>query len=244
MNPMKPQIRFLAICICLFSSLFYTTSVTAQENLIRKRFQENVVPGEKITSIKKTPYSGLYEVRVGNRIVYTDNNARYLFIGRVIDINTGEDYTQTRINEITKISFSDLPLEQAIKKVNGKGQRVIAVFSDPNCGYCKRLEHMLNGMDNLTVYVFPLNILSEKSREISKNIWCSPDRASAWNAWMMEGTLPEKANDDCVYSDRNLLQLAKKLDISGTPVIFFSDGSRMIGMPPAEEFAKALASVK
>ena len=244
MNILKTQIRFLAIFICLFSSLFYSTATSAQENIIRNRFQEKVVPGQNITSIKKTPYSGLYEVRVGNKIVYTDNKARFLIIGRVIDINTGQDYTQARIDEITKISFSELPLAQAIKKVNGKGERVIAVFSDPNCGYCKRLEQMLKDIDNLTIYVFPLNILSEKSRTISRNIWCSPDRAQAWNAWMTEGTPPEEAKSDCVYSDTNLLSLAKKLDITGTPVIFFSNGSRIIGMPSADDFVKVLSETK
>ncbi len=243
MNFLKTKVRFLTIFICLLSA-FYSTYVAAQESTIRKRFQENVVPGEKVTSVKKTPYSGLYEVRVGNKIVYTDNKARFLIIGRVIDIDTGQDYTQTRIDEISKISFSELPLEQAIKKVNGKGERVIAVFSDPNCGYCKRLEHMLKGIDNLTIYVFPLNILSEKSRTISRNIWCSPNRDQAWDLWMTEGVLPDEANENCSYSDKNLLQLAKKLDITGTPVIFFSNGSRIIGMPSAEDFIKALASEK
>lgn len=244
MNRLKTQIKLLALSTSLFSMLFCTITASAQENIIRKRFQDRLVQGENISSIKKTPFSGLYEVRVGNKIVYTDSKARYLFIGRIIDIETRQDYTQNRIEEISKIRFSDLPLEKAIKKVNGGGERVVAVFSDPNCGYCKRLESMLNGVDNLTVYIFPLNILSENSRTISRNVWCSSDRVRAWNAWMTEGTLPPEAPSDCTYSDEEIIRLASKYEISGTPVIFFRNGSRITGMPSAEDFADALSAVR
>lgn len=244
MNRMKTRIKLLALSASLFSMLFCIAAASAQENIIRKRFQERVVQGENITSIKKTPYSGLYEVRVGNRIVYTDSKARYLFIGRIIDIETRQDYTEARIEEVSKIRFSDLPLEKAIKKVHGKGQRVVAVFSDPNCGYCKRLESMLKGIDNLTVYVFPLNILSENSRTISKNVWCSANRTSAWNAWMIDGTMPAEAASDCAYSDEEIIRLARKYEITGTPVIFFKDGSRITGMPSAEDFTHALSAIR
>lgn len=244
MSLLKIKIKYLALSASLFSILFCAANASAQESLIRKRIQERVVQGENITSIKKTPFSGLYEVRVGNKIVYTDSKARYLFIGRIIDIETRQDYTQDRIEEVSKIRFSDLPLEKAIKKVNGKGERVVAVFSDPNCGYCKRLESMLKGMDNLTVYVFPLNILSEKSRTISRNIWCSANRNNAWNAWMIDGILPDEASSDCTYSDEEILRLARQYEITGTPVIFFKDGSRITGMPSAEDFTEALSAIK
>ncbi|MCL1886920.1 MAG: DsbC family protein [Betaproteobacteria bacterium] len=240
MNILKIKIKLLMLLVCFFC----TITASAQEDVIRKRFQERVVQGEKITSVKKTPYSGLYEVQVGNKIVYTDSKARYLFIGRMIDIETGRDYTQERMEAINKIRFSDLPLEQAIKKVNGKGERVIAVFSDPNCGYCKRLESMLQGIDNLTIYVFPLNILSEKSRTISRNVWCSPNRTNAWNAWMIDGKLPPEAGSNCSYSDEAILQLARKFDITGTPVIFFRNGSRITGLLSAEDFIEALSAAK
>lgn len=244
MTMLKIKIKFLLMIACALGALFSTSVATAQEDLIKKRFQERIVQGEKITSVKKTPYSGLYEVRVGNRIVYTDSKARYLFMGNIIDIETRQDYTQKRVEEISKINFSDLPFEQAIKKVNGKGERVIAVFSDPNCGYCKRLDSMLKGIDNLTVYVFPLNILSEKSRIISRNIWCSDNRAKAWNAWMIDGVLPTEADSECIYSDNNILRIASKYDITGTPVIFFKDGSRITGMPTEEVFVRTLDAVK
>jgi thiol:disulfide interchange protein DsbC len=235
------SIRSLARLACIIGTLFCSTAAFAQENIIRERFREKVVPGEKTISVKKTPFAGLYEVRAGNQIVYTDSKANYLFIGRVIDIESHKDYTQERMEQINVIRFSDLPLEHAIKRVHGKGERVIAVFADPNCGYCKHLEEMLQGVDNLTTYTFPLNILSERSRDISRNVWCSPNRSKAWNAWMVDGVQPPQATNDCVYSDEITRRLAAKYGITGTPVIFFKNGSRITGMPPAEEFAKALS---
>ena len=187
---LKHPLQFTASATCLFAALFCASLAFAQEKTIRQRFTERVLQGGNVTSVKKTPYMGLYEVRAGNTIVYTDSKARWLFIGRVIDIESGQDYTRDRIEEISKIQFSDLPFAQAIRKVNGKGERKIAVFSDPNCGYCKRLEEMLQSVDNLTIYVFPLNIFSERSRTISRNIWCAPNPATAWNNWMLKGEKP------------------------------------------------------
>lgn len=244
MPSVKNLFRLAATAACLFGAFSCASLVFAQENTIRQRFKERVLQGGNVTSVKKTPYMGLYEVRVGNKIVYTDSKARWLFIGRVIDIESGQDYTRDRIEAISKIRFADLPFAQAIRKTNGKGERKVAVFSDPNCGYCKRLEEILKSVDNLTVYVFPLNILSEQSRTLSRNIWCAPDPAAAWNNWMLKGETPPEAAKDCAYSDEAVLGLARQFEITGTPVIFFQDGSRIIGLPDAEDFSRALSAAK
>ncbi|MCM1511704.1 MAG: DsbC family protein [Oxalobacter formigenes] len=244
MRFLKNPFRLAAPAACLFGALFCASLAFAQENTIRQRFKERVLQGESVTSVKKTPWPGMYEVRVGNRIVYTDSRARYLFIGRMIDIETGQDYTRDRIEAISRIRFSDLPLDQAIRKVNGRGERKVAVFSDPNCGYCKRLEKLLKNVDNLTVYVFPLNILSEQSRTLSRNIWCAPNPAEAWNAWMLEGQTPPEAPKECAYTGEAVLGLARQFEITGTPVIFFQDGSRITGLPDADDFSRALSAAK
>src|SRR5207237_270147 len=117
----------------------------------------------------------------------TDAQAKYLFVGRVLDANTTKDYTRERVDEINKIKFADLPFDSAIKIVKGNGKRVIAVFEDPNCGYCKRLRQTLQEVDNVTVYTFMYNILAEDSAVKSRNIWCSADRNKAWDEWMLKG---------------------------------------------------------
>jgi thiol:disulfide interchange protein DsbC len=210
-----------------------------------KKALEPRLGGAKIESVKETPYAGLYEVHVAGDILYTDKKGEYLVIGHVYDAKTSQDLTRARIDDINKIKFSDLPLEQAIKQVKGDGKRVIAVFEDPNCGYCKRLRQTtLKNMDNVTIYTFLYNILSEDSFTKSKNIWCAPDRAKAWDDWMINGKLPANAAASCEAPNDKVLALGQKLHIQGTPAIFFADGSRIPGAVDQKTLEEKLSSLK
>ena len=218
---------------------------TAQEAAaIKKAIEPRLGDGVKIESIVKTPYGGLYEVRVGGDIFYTDPKGEYLFIGRVVDTKTFQDQTKARLDEINKIKFSDLPFDSALKMVKGNGKRVIAVFEDPNCGYCKRFRQTLSEMDNVTVYTFMYNILSEDSAVKSKNIWCSADRMKAWDDWMLKGKVPEAAAANCTTPNDKIFALGQKLRITGTPTIFFTDGTRIPGAVDAKALESKLASIK
>jgi thiol:disulfide interchange protein DsbC len=210
-----------------------------------KKALEPRLGGAKIESVKETPYAGLYEVRVAGDILYTDKKGEYLVIGHVYDARTSQDLTRARIDDINKIKFSDLPLDQAIKQVKGDGKRVIAVFEDPNCGYCKRLRQTtLKNMDNVTIYTFLYNILSEDSFVKSKNIWCSADRAKAWDDWMINNKLPPAAPADCKTPNEEVVALGQKLHIQGTPAIFFADGSRIPGAVDQKTLEAKLSSLK
>ena len=231
------------------AALFALTAVTAsaqtaQEAAIRKMVESRLGEGVKVDSITKTPYSGLYEVRIGSDIVYTDAKAEYLFVGRVIDAKTMQDYTKARVDEISKIKFSELPFESALKMVKGDGKRVIAVFEDPNCGYCKRFRQTLNEMDNVTVYTFMYNILSEDSAVKSKNIWCSADRMKAWDDWMLNGKAAPQAPESCTSPNEKIFALGRKMKITGTPTVFFKDGTRIPGAVDLKTIEAKLASIK
>ncbi|MES2934664.1 MAG: DsbC family protein [Pseudomonadota bacterium] len=217
---------------------------TAQETSIKKIIEPRLGENVKVDSVTKTPYSGLFEVRTGGDIIYTDEKARYLFVGRVIDTQTQKDITKERIDEITKIKFSDLPLESAIKMVKGNGKRVIAIFEDPNCGYCKRLRQTLNEMDNVTVYSFLYNILSEDSAIKSQNIWCAPDRNKALDDWMLNGKAAPTAMTGCTNPNEKVFELGRKLKVTGTPAIFFADGTRIPGALDAKALEAKFASIK
>jgi len=217
---------------------------TPQEAAVKKLIQPRLGEGAVIESVTKTPYSGLFEVRVGSDIFYTDAQAKYLFVGRILDANTTEDYTKARVDEISKIKFSDLPLESALKTVKGNGKRVIAVFEDPNCGYCKRFRQNLQEVDNVTVYTFLYNILSPDSSVKSKNIWCSADRSKAWDDWMLNGKSAPAAPEACTTPNDKILALGRKMRVTGTPTIFFTDGSRIPGAIDAKGLEAKLASVK
>jgi thiol:disulfide interchange protein DsbC len=221
-----------------------TFAETAQEASIRKLVEARLGAEAKVDSITKTPYAGLFEVRIGSDILYTDAKADYLFVGRVIDAKTHEDYTKARVDDLTRVKFSDLPLDSALKTVKGNGKRVIAVFEDPNCGYCKRFRQTLQELDNVTVYTFMYNILAEDSAVKSKNIWCSADRAKAWDEWMLNGKMAATAPADCKDPNEKIRALGQKLKVTGTPTIIFADGSRIPGAVDIKTLESKLASIK
>lgn len=210
-----------------------------------KAAMEGFVKGRyKVEDVRKTPLPGIYEVRIGNDLLYVDERGQYLFYeGDLIEMKTQRNLTRERVEELLAIDFNTLPLQLAIKQVSGNGKRVVAVFEDPNCGYCKRLGKELAEMDDLTIYTFLYPILSEDSRTKSDNIWCSKDQGKAWTDWVVGGKTPAAAKCDTASIARNV-ELGQSLRISGTPTIFLADGTRIGGYVPRAELEKALAAVK
>lgn len=206
-----------------------TMAETPEEARIKALVEPRMGTNVKVDAVTKTPYGGLYEVRTGGDIFYTDASARYIFVGKVVDLTTLKDLTRERMDEVAGIrSFSDLPLQLAIKTVKGNGERVMAVFEDPNCPYCKKLHAALKDVDNVTVYTFLLNILSDDSMAKGRDIWCSADRSRAWSAWMDDGKMAPHAPASCAAPADQVIALAHKLHVMGTPTIYFYDGTRTI----------------
>ena len=191
-----------------------------------------------VKAIRATPY-GLYEVQMGNEIVYTDRQVSFVLDGTLIDANTRKDVTAERLEQLSRIAFDDLPFDLALKQVKGNGQRKVAIFEDPNCGYCKQLRQTLQQVDNLTIYTFPLPILSPDSTQKVRHVWCAKDRAAVWDAWMLKGQVPPKAEDCDVPIDK-MLALGQKLSVRGTPAIFFANGSRVPGAISQKELEQRL----
>lgn len=237
-------IKNLAATALLAISTMSAFAQAGPEAGIKKTLEPRLGDGVQIDSVTKTPYSGLYEVRIQNDIFYTDAKGEYLFLGRIVDTKTFEDHTKARLDKINQIKFSELPFDSALKMVRGNGKRVIAVFEDPNCGYCKRFRQTLNQMDNVTVYTFMYNILSEDSAIKSRNVWCSADRSKAWDEWMLNGKQPVAAPANCTSPNDAVLALGQRLKITGTPTVFFTDGSRVPGAIDAKALESKLASIK
>lgn len=231
-----------------FAAVLFAGCVGAEqpaEVTIRKAVEERLGAAAKVESVTATPYAGLYEVRIGNEIIYTDKNAEYLFIGNVFNARTSQNLTKARTDEINRIKFTELPFGLALKTVKGKGERVIAIFEDPNCGYCKRFRQTtLKQADNITVYTFMYNILSPDSFVKSANVWCSPDRNKTWDDWMINGKVPPAAGKKCDNPNDKVVELGQKLRIEGTPAIFFADGSRVSGMIDLKTLEAKFASIK
>ena len=238
----KSKIVLLALCTLMASCVNAETPVEAN---IKKLIEPRLGEGVKIDTIKETPYGGLYEIKAGGEILYTDKTAQYLFVGSIYNAKTSQNITKERIDEINKIKFTDLPLESAVKMVKGDGKRVIAVFEDPNCGYCKRMRQTtLKEVDNVTVYTFMYNILSDDSFVKSKNIWCAPDRNKAWDDWMVSGKAAPEAAASCATPNDKVGALGRKLKINGTPAIFFADGSRIPGAIDTKTMEEKFSTIK
>ncbi len=220
------------------------TGAIAQEATIRRNLAERLPAFSKIDEVSKTPMNGLYEVRVNDSdIFYTDAEGNFLIQGNLIDVRGKRNLTEERIEKLSAIDFEALPLRDAFTIVRGNGKRKLAVFEDPNCGYCKRFERDLQKINDVTVYMFLFPILSADSTEKSKAIWCARDKGKAWVDWMVRDQMAAKASCDTTALDRNL-ELGKKHKITGTPTIFFVDGSRVPGAINAQQVEKLLASAK
>jgi thiol:disulfide interchange protein DsbC len=218
--------------------------VFAQEATIRKNLTERLPKLPPIDEISKTPMEGLYEVRVNeSEIFYTDAQGNYLIQGNLIDVRAQEDLTEKRQAKLTEIDFKDLPLKDSFTIVRGNGKRKVAVFEDPNCGYCKRFERDLTKVDNVTVHVFLYPILSQDSADKSRNIWCAKDKGKAFLDWMTRDVTPPAASCDTAALARNL-EFGKKSRITGTPTLIFANGTRVPGAIGADRVAKLLAEAK
>lgn len=219
-------------------------TASAQEATIRKNLTERIPQLKAIDEISKTPVNGLYEVRVnGTDIFYTDAEANYLIQGNLIDTRQRRNLTEERIDKLTAVSFDSLPLKDAFTIVRGNGKRKVAVFADPNCGYCKRFERDLEKVNNVTVYTFLYPILSADSAEKSKNIWCAKDKGKTWQDWMYRDQQPAAASCDVSAITRNL-ELGRKHKITGTPTLIFADGSRVPGAINTQQIEKYLSDVR
>lgn len=225
--------------LMLALSLMLPFMAQAQEATIRKNLAERIPAFTQIDEVSQTPMPGLYEVRVGNEVLYTDAEGNYLIQGSLLDTRNRKNLTDERIEKLTAINFKDLPLKNAFTITRGNGKRQLAVFEDPNCGYCKRFEKDLQKINNVTVHLFLIPILGADSEEKSRNIWCSKDKAKAWNDWMLNDSLPKAAscNTDALTAN---LEFAKKYRITGTPTLVFADGTRVPGAINAQQVEKLL----
>lgn len=224
------------------ATLLIAHAAIANENDVKKALgpvlEELLGPGIKAEGVRKVGIGNLYEIQIGGDLLYTDEKVSYLMTGDVLDVKAKKNLTDERKQKISQIKFSDLPLELAVKQVKGNGKRVLATFEDPNCSYCRKLAKELQGVNDVTIYTFLYPILSPDSSEKAKNLWCASDRVKAWNDLMIDSKSPASGN--CEHPTSKVVALGQKLNIRGTPTMFFADGSRVPGYMPVAMLEKAL----
>lgn len=224
--------------------LFTVPIAYANEAEIKKTLEAKF-PQAKVDKVTKTPYFGLYEVFMDKQLFYTDEKVSYIFLGNIIDAKTNQNITQQRLAKLTAIPFDTLPLDLAIKTVRGNGSRKVAVFSDPDCPFCRRLEKELANVTDVTIYTFlyPIPSLHPDAAEKAKAVWCSPDRVKAWDDLMLRGIAPS-APASCANPVDKLMALGEKHRIFGTPTLIFPDGTVVPGAVPLAQLEKMLGATK
>ena len=223
---------------------------------IRKTWNAHNPKGPQIDEITKTPIAGLYELRVGADIIYSDEQGNYLIYpsrevgdgrlpdGHLLDTRTKTDLTDQRLNKIMEKEVPKLPYGDALVFKQGNGSRRMVVFEDPNCHYCKDAERNFMQLKDVTIYTFLIPILGDDSVAKARTIWCSKNNAQAWRTWMLEGVMPQRPMGRCDLAvlDRNL-DLAARHHLNYTPAIIFDDGSRFAGNADVERLGKRLDEV-
>ena len=241
---MKSLIRLATLAATAASLLLAAAPATANEAAIRKALGERY-PQLKIDEVRRSPVAGIWEVRYdGVDILYSDATGDHIFVsGALVETRTRTDLTEQRVEKLLAVSWDRLPLKDGITIRQGTGARKLAVFVDPNCGYCRRFERDLATVKDVTVHVFLIPILGPDSVAKSRDIWCDRDPAVAWRRYMLEGVQPSKAAASCNVDalDRNLA-FSRTHRINGTPAVFFEDGSRRPGAIPAEQIEASLVA--
>jgi len=233
---------FRTLLLLLLSASFAHAAETDKtatiKDTLQKNYEQLIGP---VSQVNRSPISGLYEVITGDHIFYTDESAKYLIDGSLFDLRARQNLTEARARQLFAVDFDKLPLSLALKKVKGKGTRKMAYFTDPNCGYCKKLEQELKNVDDVTLYLF-LYPIFPGSEEKVQAVWCSKDRVKAWNDLMLNGIQPAAAK--CDTPTAQVKQLGAKLKVNGTPALIFADGVINPGYMPAPQLEQALNNAK
>ena len=204
-------------------------------------------PGTAFSSVAPAPVKGLYEVVMGRKIAYTDKSGRYFVYGSVVDMQTSDDLTAARQQDLLQVDTSKLPLKDAITRVNGQGRRTIYVFSDPDCPYCRRLEGELDKLDDVTIHIFlyPIASLHSDAARKAQTIWCQGDAKKRLDLWHRAVANNEDVpTTQCDNPLKRNLALGESLGVEGTPTLVAADGRRLPGLLPANRIEEWLGLTK
>ncbi len=236
MKPMKTLFTLAVMSVACMAC--------SQEAVIRKNLAERIPQLQNIDEVTKSAMPGLWEIRTnGADILYTDAEGNYLIQGSLIDTKLRRNLTDERVDKLTAIAFDALPLKDSFTIVRGNGKRHLAVFEDPNCGYCKRFERDLQKVDNITIHMFLYPILSSDSTDKSKGIWCAKDKGKSWQDWMVRDVPIGAASCDTAALERNV-EFGHKYKITGTPTLIFANSERVPGAIDSQQVEQHLAEAK
>lgn len=223
--------KTLAFALVSFiSSLSLANVDTVKSNLTKQH------PKLNIENIQTTDMKGIYSGSMDGQVVYVGEDAQHILVGSMYRLSDQKNLTKDLVLKQNSIDWKKLPLQDAVKSVRGNGKRQIAIFSDPNCPYCKQLETELSKLNDVTIYTF-IYPIKNQSIAVSKQVFCEKDSALAWSNLISKGIQLSSKKNCANPVDRNL-SLGKSLGLNGTPAIIFSNGFKVMGSHPAQEIEK------
>jgi len=226
--------RWLYGCAVATAITTFSMAARSDEQAIRQVFKTKL-PSAQVISVEKLRYAGLYEVAVqgseGYRVFYTDALGQVMLIGNLIETRTDRNLTEERVRKLSAIDWNKFPFQWAVTTRRGDGRRQIAIFSDPNCPFCRKFEKDLATVDNITIHIFMWPVIKLESVRQTKSVWCSKDRAKAWNDFMLKDVEPI-APTDCENPIEELVALGRRLGATSTPTWFLQNGEKYTGAQP------------
>lgn len=234
--------RNMWVCAVAAAITTFSMAASADEQTIRQVFKTKL-PSAQVISVEKLRYADLYEVAVqgneGYRVFYTDALGQIMLIGTLIETRTDRNLTEERLRKLSAIDWNKLPFQWAVTTRRGDGRRQIAIFSDPNCPFCRKFEKDLAAVDNIRVHIFMWPVIKLESVRQTKSVWCSKDRAKAWNDLMLRGAEPT-APTDCNNPIDEIVALGRRLGATSTPTWFLPNGEKYVGALPMSEVVPLL----
>lgn len=236
---------FIACSICNVALAQWNLGRSnVSEAQIQQSLQERFGQRARIEQVRKTPYFGLYEFRIGAQMGYTDEKLSYIMIGDMLDGKKLNNLTEARLNELNRVSFDKLPLQLALKTVRGNGKRKLVIFEDPNCGYCKMFQKEIRALDNVTIYSFVYAILGVDSVNKARQILCSTNPQNSWQEWMLYSRMPTDNKGDCKNALEQITQFGEQNHINSTPTLFFANGERVAGAMEVEKLEQIFKAIE
>lgn len=229
--------------LALAGVILAASAVAADPAAIEERLSA-LVPDTSEVAIAETPLPGIMEVRVGSDIIYMSDDGRYLFQGRVIDLETQQDLTDAAMAGVRREQIDELERSEFVTFGDDDAEYDVLVFTDPDCGFCQRLHEKMDEYHEAGIRIHYLAFprAGEGSQTYNKmvSVWCADDRQAAMDVAKSGGT-PRAAT--CPNPVLEQYQLGQSLGVTGTPSMMTFDGDMIPGYVPPDQLRQRLETL-
>lgn len=217
------------------------TDAVAENNI--RQVLNTLLPDERVTRIRETPFNNVYEVLIGPNVIYISADGRYIFRGDMLDMQARENMSETERTLARKHIFSQMTADEYIEFSPEQAEHLIYVFTDIDCGYCRRLHRDVPVLNSEGVGVrylaYPRGGVDSRAYELMQSVWCANDRKQALTDAKNGKQVDAKQCDNPVEEE---YVLGQKFGVRGTPAIYTADGEELTGYLPPEELLKIVKS--